>query len=54
MKENPAVKELEMTLRDVINAHIDNEGISYAELMGVLEILKFRFQLQLIEDEDED
>ena len=53
MKENKVVKELEETLRDVINAHIDNEGISYAELVGVLEILKFHFQLQTIE-EDED
>jgi len=54
MKENSSVKELEETLRDVLNAHIDNEGISLAELVGTLEVIKWTFIEQNLEDDEED
>ncbi len=58
MKENLALKELEQTLVDVINAHIDNESVSYGELVGVLMILAVDTILQRNEcdhdDEDEE
>ena len=54
MIENPSVKELEDLLKDVINAHIDAEGISLAELVGVLECIKQEFISQANDEDKED
>ena len=54
MTENLALKELEQTLVDVINAHIDNESVSYGELVGVLMILAVDTILQRNECEHDD
>ena len=58
MIENKALAELEQTLIDVINAHVDNESVSYAELTGVLIMLAIDTTLERNkcnhEDEDED
>ncbi len=51
-KSNPSVKELETLLMDVINAYIDSEGISLAELVGVLEVIKQIFITQDTEEEE--
>jgi len=60
MKEsNPQMVELELTLRDVINAHILSDGITIGELVGVLDTIKIGIVVQDILDkqdnkEDED
>jgi len=51
--ENKAVKELEETLRDLLNAHIDNEGITLAELIGILEVIKWSFISNNLEDDED-
>jgi len=53
-KENKHIIELMTLLEDVINAHIDSCSLSYAEIIGVLEIIKARVLDKLVEDSDDD
>ena len=54
MKENKSLAELQKTLRDVLNAHIDTDELSYAELIGVLELIKQEYiRLYFGEDKEE-
>ena len=53
MIDNKSVSELQTTLRDLLNAHIDNEGLSYAEMIGVLELIKQEY-IRLYFEEDDD
>lgn len=46
MADNKQVGELQKMLSDVINAHIDSGKISYAELVGVLQLLVVSFCIE--------
>ena len=54
MSEHKAISELQDTLVDVIDAHIEQNVLSLAEVLGTLEIIKLNVYIRNIEDEDED
>ena len=47
------IAELQETIVDLINAHIESEFLTRAEIIGVLEIVKLDIYAQEEEDEDE-
>ncbi len=54
MVGNKAIVELQETIRDLINAHLESEDMTIAELIGILEICKLDAYYQnMIEDEDD-
>ena len=46
-------RTLSSRLENVINLHRDNDDVSYAEVLGVLEFLKFDILNELKGQEDE-
>ena len=55
MVGNKAVNELQKTLTDLINAHLESESMSIAELIGVLEMAKLDvFYSGVVEDDTEE
>ena len=54
MVENKSIVELQETIRDLINAHLDAEEMSIAELVGILEICKLDVYYQNTIDREED
>ena len=48
------IAELQDTLSDVIEAHIEENVLTFAEVLGTLEIIKLNVYIRNIEDEDED
>ena len=54
MSEHKGIAELQDTLSDVIEAHIEEKKLTLAEVLGTLEIIKLNVYIRNIEDEDED
>ena len=54
MVGNKAIVELQETIRDLINAHLDSEDMSVAELVGILEISKLDVYYQNMVEQDEE
>ncbi len=54
MVGNKSIIELQETIRDIINAHLDSEDMSIAEMIGILEICKLDAYYQNMIDRDED
>jgi len=48
------VTELETTLKDVINAHLDSQDLTLAEMVGILETIKYEFLVESFQNEEED
>ncbi len=54
MVTNKSVNELQNTLTDLINAHLESESMSIAELIGVLEMAKMDvYNHSELEEEDD-
>ena len=51
---NNKVDELLKTLKDVIQAYLDENEVSVAEMIGSLECLKQAYVEQAFEEDDED
>ena len=54
MVGNKAIVELQETIRDLINAHLESEDMTIAELIGILEICKLDAYYQNMVEEDEE
>ena len=54
MVKNKSVGELQRTIRDLINAHLDSEDMSVAELIGLLEVCKLDIHNQQTDDDEDD
>ena len=54
MVSSKAVNELQKTLTDLINAHLESDTMSMAELIGVLEMAILDVFLNSYTEEDDD
>ena len=53
MSENKSIGELQDTISDVIEAHLEQGILTLAEVIGTLEIIKLNIYIHNVE-EDED
>lgn len=54
MSKDTAIEELQNILTDVLDAHIKENVLPLADVIGVLEIVKLNIFLRNTEDDEED